>query len=53
MAEITFSKGLAPSDPEQRPCTIVGKPENLKKVPFAAVSALLAPRVTEQVKHTM
>lgn len=48
MAEIVFCKAVAPADPNERPCTIVGKPDSLKKVPFDAVSPFLAPRCTEE-----
>ena len=51
MAEIVFCKAVAAEDPDKRPCTIVGKREHLKIVPFQALSPLLAPRVTEEVSY--
>ena len=49
MAEVVFCKSVTPGDPNERPCTILGKPKNLESLPFSAVAPFLAPRVTEEV----
>lgn len=49
MAEVVFCKNVTPGDPNERPCTIFGKPKNLGSISFAAVAPFLAPRVTEEV----
>lgn len=49
MAEVVFCKSVTPGDPNERPCTILGKPKNLQSVSFAGVAPFLTPRVTEEV----
>ena len=50
MAEVVFRRTVGPGDPDKRPCTIVGKLENLRRLPFDAISPYIAPRVDEEVR---
>ena len=49
MATVEFHKELLPEDPSNRPCTIIGKAEYIKKIGYGNVSKFLEPRVNEEV----
>ena len=49
MATVEFHKELLPEDPINRPCTIIGKTEYIKKLSYCTVSMFLEPRVNLQV----
>eukprot|EP00731_Ephydatia_muelleri_P026051 Em0018g151a len=48
MATVEFHKELLPEDPSNRPCTIIGKAEYIKKIGYGNVSKFLEPRVNEE-----
>ena len=48
MATVEFHKELLPEDPINRPCTIIGKTEYIKKLSYCTVSMFLEPRVNLQ-----
>ena len=49
MATVEFLKELPSEDPNNRPCTIVGKTEYIKKISYESVSKFLEPRVNGEV----
>ena len=51
MAAIVFSSSLPPSDPSQRPVTIIGKKANLSKVQYSDVVPYLGSRVSTEVNN--
>ena len=50
---IKFCTSVPEGDPENRPCTIVGKRPNLDKLPFTDVAPFLGNRVSEEVRKYM
>ncbi len=51
VVKIEFLVEVPPADPSTRPCSILGKKENLKLVPFAKLTPYLGTKVTEEVQQ--
>ena len=49
MATVEFFKDLPPEDPKNRPCTIVGKAEYIKRISYESVVKFLGSRVDDEV----